>query len=370
MSQCHPQPSCRSRVTQFLAGFILLFFAGDWAIAKLRLPHLIGSTNIARRKWEMLRDQGVAPNVVILGSSFEEFGVNPTVLSEAAAEQFGREVTSMNLAAPASSLNTQYLVVRKLLEGSARPELVYMGITPYAADSGRERWIRNGLTALADHRDLCDCWPMDWSMFCETLTASMFRSYFQWNDLRLIVRNVVLATPWGDDLATAPSALGWREQSGKLRAQRTTPRGAGTERTSERYFAPAPWRFDSNNINGRRVRDAIAALRLNGVTVRLLELPHASISLIESDPRKNLYYRAFVDALVAETGVALVCPPEGLLVDEDYVDAGHLLPSGAAKLSRWLASDVTKALTARGARLAAANELRPPNRSGRRNPTD
>jgi len=89
----------------------------------------------------------------------------------------------------------------------------------------------------------------------------------------------------------------------------------------------------------------IRMLRDRGVEVRLLALPHASTSLAESDPGKNKRYRRFVNRLIAETGVALFHPPDCLLSDQDYFDDGHLFPTGAAKLSRWLAHDVAETLS-------------------------
>ncbi|MFQ5495336.1 MAG: hypothetical protein ACE5EX_08120 [Phycisphaerae bacterium] len=347
MDQRHAPSSCRSRVTRFLAGFLMLFFAGDWLIAQLRLPRVTGSTNASRKKWEMLRDRRTTPDVVVLGSSFEQFGVNPVILDERATEQLGRKITTINLAAPASSLNTEYLVVRKMLEGADRPRLAYLGITPYAVDAGQGDWLRHGLRAFADHRDLRASWSADWSTFRETLIASLFGSYFQWNDLRLMTERLVLAAKWDHDAETASNARGWLAWQGKRRPRKRRSEPATGAAVPETQVMPAAWRFDSNNINGRSVREAIAALRRHGVTVRLLELPHTSDSRVESDPRKNQPYRAFVDALIAETGVALVRPPEGLLLDRDFFDDGHLLPAGAAKLSRWLAADVVRALTNR-----------------------
>ena len=354
MTNRKKQSGVRTHVAQFLAGFLVLFAAGDWLIAQFRLPLLTAGGNEVRSKWEMYRDRSVTPDVVILGSSYEEFGVNPAVLDEQVGERLGREVSTMNLAAPASSPNTEYLVVRELLKGDDLPKIAYLGITPYAVDVGQRGWVRNGLKVFGNHHDLLACWSVDWMTFRETLIASVFRSYAQWSDLRLMMERFVLAANWDDGAESRPDAQGWRTWRGKRRPQVMRFEPASTLLDLETLGAG---RFGSDTINGRRVREAIAALRERGVTVRLLELPHASTSLAESDPKKNHAYRAFVDDLIADTGVSLVRPQEGLLVDADYFDDGHLLAVGAAKLSRWLARDTARALANHGNRVQDASGL-------------
>ena len=330
-----------------LAGFVAIFIAGDLILSQMRLPIPEGSTNMVRRKWEMLRDLEHAPDVVILGSSFEEFGVNPEVLDECATRALGRSVTSFNLAVPAASLNTEFLIVRNMLRSGCTPKVAYLGITPLAVDIAQKDWLNNGLRAFGEFQDLAGAWSTDRQAFGETLATSLFQSYFLWNDARLVSERFVLAAPIEAVWGVGRTERGWRAWRGKKRPQCNRAGPAESDTTA------LTRRFDLDNINGLRIRDAIESLREHGIEVRLLELPLASTALPMSAPSKNIRYRAFVEELLAETHVPLIRPPEDLLVDDDYFDDGHLVPGGAAKLSRWLAEDVVATLADRGTRVVA-----------------
>ncbi len=333
------QPSAVRYTTSFLAGFLSLFIVGDRIIARLHLPYIPGSTNAVRKKWESLQAHYDTPDVVILGSSYEEFGVNPLIIDEWVTKQLGRPITSVNLAAPATSLATEYLVVRELLGTGTSPTLAYLGITPFAVDVRQRDWIVNGLRAFGDYRDLTVSWSVDGVTFYEALSAALFRSYHQWNDLRLMMEHTVLSVPWESMNAASVGGRGWHAWQGKTRSQ--SRRSTKGHRDNNPETNPFQW----DNVNGQRAREMIRMLRDHGVEVRLLELPHASTALAKSDPGKNPRYRKFVNHLIAETGVSLVCPPDGLLDDQDFFDDGHLHTTGAAKLSRWLAHDISEVLS-------------------------
>ncbi len=346
MSQPANNHAARHTV-HFLAGFVALFVGGDLILSMMRLPIPEGSTNMVRRKWEMLRDLEHQVDVVILGSSFEEFGVNPEVLDEHATRALGQPVTSFNLAVPAASLNTEFLIVRNMLRSGCTPKVTYLGITPLAVDIAQKDWLNNGLRAFGEFRDLRHAWSTSRQAFGETLATSLFHSYFLWNDARLVSERFVLAAPIEGVWGVSRSERGWRAWSGKKRPQRDRPGPAESD------IASLKRRFDLDYINGVRIRDAIESLREHGIEVRLLELPLASTALPMSAPSKNRRYRAFVEELLAKTGVPLIRPPVDLLSDGDYFDDGHLVPGGAEKLSRWLAEDVVAALAGRGTRVAA-----------------
>jgi len=334
------------RTLHLVAGFLAVFIAGDLLLGRMRLPSPDGSTNAVRRKWQALLDSGYDPDVVILGSSFEEFGVNPEVLDTQAERFLGRPVTSYNLAVPAASLNTEYLIVRNMLRSDYRPKVAYLGITPFAVDIARKDWLHNGLRAFGELEDLPGVWDTDPGAFGETLFTSLSQSYYLWNDARLLSERVALAVPLQGESAIDDGARGWRAWRGKQRPQ--SHRAAPVEHGA----VPMSRRFALDNINGVRIRDAVAALRDCGIRVRLLELPLASTALADSAPRKNASYRAFVATLVAAVDVPLVTPPDGLLRDEDYFDDGHLTPEGAEKLSSWLSKDVAQALSESAGRVA------------------
>jgi len=326
-------------IASFAVGLVLVMVAGDLTLSMLPLPEVEGNTNRLFRKWYEYQQLEHPPDIVVLGSSYEEFGVEPAVLDATATALTGTPVTSFNLAAPATSLNTERLLVRRLVRQEKLPELVYLGITPFAVDTAQTNWLRGGLCSFGTAVDIEPVWRTDRTLVVDALGASVFRAYNRWNDIQLIGEKTLLGQPLTTTAYSDESSRGWRAWRGHRRLRREQPTDKGTS-----------WRrFDTGNINGQRIRQAIAELRRHGVAVRLLELPLASTALTEAAPSKNQPYQAFVQDLLADTGVTLVRPPAGLLQDSDYFDGGHLLPKGAEKLSRWMATDAAVALAARNA---------------------
>ncbi|UCF34268.1 MAG: hypothetical protein JSV78_02990, partial [Phycisphaerales bacterium] len=82
MKSAVPQESQKNRslsrhLLLALAGFALALCAGDGALSRVRLPHVTGSTNECRWKWELYENQQQTPDVVFLGASYVYYGVAP-----------------------------------------------------------------------------------------------------------------------------------------------------------------------------------------------------------------------------------------------------------------------------------------------------
>lgn len=326
------EASNRRRFATFLLALALTFIVGDMFLARIPFPQVYGSTNEIGWKWNLLQDAPRTPDVLILGSSFEAYGVSPRVIDRAIAEESGLANFSLNTSASASSAYTQRLFIERMLTAEIHPRIVYLGVTPHAVDHARESWMTNGLYSLGNWKHLSDARQISAEAARITVFTGLFDSFHRWNDCRLMVQRFLLGAPVNPKRDWQEDERGWLAWQGSSRKRRNVSTfGPGAEeqsRLNERYRP--------NTLNSQSLKASIQDLRGAGVDVRLLELPHSSYASWTADPGRNEPYQELIETIAAEASVPVVRPPAGLLTDEDYFDAGHLAPVGAQKVSRWL----------------------------------
>ncbi|MHC5108306.1 MAG: hypothetical protein ACYTHJ_00335 [Planctomycetota bacterium] len=337
-------------MTKMLIGFVGTVFALDLALARIEAPEIYGSTNRALWKWRLIENHPDVPEVVVLGCSYEVHGINPSVVDDTVASDSAATIETLNLASSASSLLTEYLMVRRLLESDKRPSIAYLGITPNAVDAWLHSWMTNGLRALGDVRDLPFALRGGSHLMAEAVPASLFQSYSLWHDTRLVTERVLLAAPIMPASDIRRYDNGWAEWTGGHVATPVADSDDTIRQDAMRL------RMSPDNINGIAIRRAITMLRARGVAVKMIELPLSSHAPAYADPKRNEYYHRFVARLVADTGVEILRPPPGLIADDDFWDDVHLTSNGARKVSQWLARDVINVL--HGSRHAAAGLAR------------
>ncbi|MGB0714323.1 MAG: hypothetical protein ACPGXK_00480 [Phycisphaerae bacterium] len=330
---------------QFLISFLLVFLAVDQFLALQPLRELYGSRNYSLWKWKLLSSQSEGPDVVVLGSSYEAYGINPQVMDAAIRQALNVERTTLNLSASASSLLTQYLFVSRMLDAGHQPDVVLLGITPNAVDTGLASWLRNGLGALG----AMDAVPLVFRhepRFLDTaIPAALLKSYPRWHDFRICVQRLMLAAPINPRSGEIRHANGWAEWRGDTNPGHETLDDSVDVISGHDVVMQE--RMASSNINGVAVRRSIRMLREAGVEVLLIELPHSRFAPAYASPSKNRPYAEFVEQLRRETSVVVVRPPDGLLTDDDYWDGVHLSAEGAAKYSQWMASHVVRSIQRR-----------------------
>lgn len=330
----------RRRATIMTVGFVCTFFAGDFFLARMRLPPVSGSRNECRRKWERFARLPTVPDVVFLGCSFEWCGIRPDTVDEEVARLTGVPITSVNLSTAQASLVTQSLMVRRMVEADRLPKLVYLGVGPLAVDDLRHDWLATGLISLGDVRDLPLAASVGSRLFIDTLRYSLFASSHQWSDCRQIARRTVIGASLNLSLISARDERGWLALEEDLGGEPgILPYRLGPSE-------PVASAIHEQNANGRSLRRAIDQLRSKGVVVRLIEMPLASTASSEDDPNRNQAYKELLSAVVTDTAIVVVRPPRGLVSDDDFVDKGHLHRVGAEKFSRWLARDVARVVGA------------------------
>lgn len=325
-----------------MLGFLLMLVAIDRLVATIELPPVDGTINTPRAKLQLYDKAVSPPDAVYLGISYTLFGVRPDTINPLTSSALNRNVHTLNLAAEGHTLLAQSLMALALIDRhenntSPLPKVVYFGISPGAADASQTSALRRSIQSLGSAAGTWLATTSPPELRSPAFASSLSASFHRWHDTRLIVRRLVTGTPLTSTGRAAYDQYGWKRWNGGTQRHRLAQQPATSPETPN----PA---FDIENVNGRALCIAIAQLKQAGINVCLLELPVSSTAPPHKQRHGNAPYLAFLDDIQHETGVRVTRPPNDLLTDDDYFDHGHLLPDGAAKLSRWLATDLINRL--------------------------
>lgn len=351
---CGTPGSQRKRIAYFCIGLVAAFFVGDRLIARLPLPVVSGSVNAPRQKLELYQNATRTPDAAFLGISYTLFGVRPDRIDAAASTALGRSVRTLNLAAEGHTILAQAIMARRLMDmttsGSTQqeadrqaaslPQVLYFGISPDAIDASQLEALRRTIRSLGGFYDQSIIAHAPVSLMADAIATQSLASYHQWHDSRLITQRMIKAAPLTHAGKTRDDLHGWRAWIGETK--RSTLSGAN--HNLEATVLDDDRGFGIETINGQILCRVIEELKERNVAVRLLELPVSSTAPPHKRRAGNQPYLSFVEMIHRRTGAPIIRPPAHLLSDQDYFDHGHLLPSGAAKLSAWLATDVVRTL--------------------------
>jgi hypothetical protein len=324
-----------------LAGFALTFCAGDGALSRVSLPHVTGSTNECRWKWELYEGRQQTPDVVFLGASYVYYGVAPKMVDAEVARLSTERITSLNLASPSATTVTQLMLVRRILSATDRPRLIYLSISPIAVDLRQREGLENSIRALGTFRELPIALRSNPTIAREAVLSAAFSSYHQWRDCRLLAQRTMEGAPAIIAVGMKLDERGWAAWTGGTDSNRRATLASSVLPQIEAD------RFADSTPNAVALREAIRLLRASDVPFRLLEMPLSTTAPPEAHPDLNVPYRALVDRVANEFDLQLVRCPEGIVADDDFFDGKHVNPSGAKRLSLWLAKDVAGNLPGR-----------------------
>ncbi len=344
----HPQQSCKQRFLLLLLGFSATFLLGDQLLSRLRLPYIYGSRNGARAKCELYEQSLVKPDIVFLGCSYELCAINPAVIDAEASRSLRRPVRSLNMAASAAGAHTQAMMLRRMWEKGRLPSLVYVGVCPVASDSSQRWWFINGLRALGGMRDVAPAAAINNDVMWDALRTGLFASRFRWEESRIAVKRLLMGAPANPTSKLRVTGNGWGEWTGGPRELPSLPGDAP--------LAAVRGGINPGNAHAQPFIEWVRRLQDSGVLVRLIETPQSAAASDYDRADRNQAYRRWIDAVIAETKATLVQPPPDLMQATDFFGPNHMNPEGAARFSRWLASDVATAVaTSETLRLRSAH---------------
>ena len=300
-------------------------------IAMDRLPVAAAHTPEFEITWTNLARLGTA-DVLVLGDSVAQQGIEPAVLSDALAGALGRPVSVFNAASPGGTMGVNWASVEQLAREGRLPEVAIVGIYPGTLKNDLTYSDIFGRTAMGGLFSDCD----RMSGYGEVLDcryASLSAAWRWRGHLDRIWQG--LSTTLPSKAGTGALRLredGFREGRGialeRLQAQLD---GADLRR---RIFAFPP------EVSDGYVR-LIEALRDNGVAIVPVAIPDTP-ALTERmelmQPGRRQLFRNALDVLESRTGLPFVDPVSfgRWWRDGQARNFNHLSAAGAVSFTRQL----------------------------------
>jgi hypothetical protein len=327
-----------------------LGLAVDGHAGRLRDPLYSGKLARLRALAAAARGGPTPLTVVMLGSSRVGYGFDARRFAR--HSDVGRPVIAANFGVPGAGPVTQALYARRLLGEGPRPEVVLLEVLPrmFAAtpdgvpgEFGPSLAIRMRASELDVLRSygypeaaLRTAW---WEATLSPTFARRFSlmSMFSPSSVRGEMR---------DDWSWTSDPAGWNPSQ----ARRIDPRAKAdaVERSRVEYEQPLAGLSDGLEPNAcRALADTLALLRREGVRAAVVVMPEASVMRGWTPPDGDALLRAWLTQLATNANVPFIDAREW--VDDDgFLDAHHLLQSGAAVFTDRLAAEAAPVLTGAG----------------------
>jgi hypothetical protein len=337
------QPSTRThhRLGGLLIGFAVTFLAADQLLARLRLPETPASTKAPKRMLADYAAQSPSIDVVFVGCSYTAFGIDPEAVDAAAAEQ-GLRIRSMNLGFGGAEALTSARLCELLLAGPQPPRVIYFELSPGILNA-RAPSLRYGVGQIGGPREARVLWEVSPRDRWTAVWSQVFACFHQWNEIEALMTCLRTGAPLNRPKyrRTPRGWLAWT--AGVARRDATIAEEIAKRDAYWGEFAVADYALEAI------VRVAELA-KSQGVTLRFFEMPMSSdwTRVIRPDVAER--YAAALQRL-HRSGLEgpWVCPT-GLIPDEEFFDSDHLVPAGAARMSRAIAEDLVTHLRFHSAR--------------------
>jgi len=326
----------KTDISWMIAGFVASIFMADYTLSRIRVPVQYGSTNECLKKLDLYNQTYPVPDVIFLGSSYGEYGINVVDIDCHVESLTGHHITSLNLCTSSASLHTQYLMIRRIIDSGRHPKIVFIESIPRGTVGYEYPWLRSGIKAMGDYRDIPTTLILNFALIKEGLLAAMFRSYPKWLDIQLATKRIISGAPRNPLQKTTYDHRGWAQRIQAFHYTATISPEL-YEEYKKSYFTEEAY----CKVNTEALRKTVALLRQNMIEVKLLEMPihpHANDFI---HPGKNVDYRNFVNQMVIELDLELVILDPILINEQDFFDMEHMKTTESYKLTHLLAQNIS-----------------------------
>jgi hypothetical protein len=299
------------------------------------------------------------PLVIALGNSRLQMGLSPAAMGF--ADQAGSPVV-YNLGIRGARILGSWLALQRVLDAGVRPAAVLVQVSAWdlAGQGPAERELRPwlGRFSAADLRRLAP-YTHDSGTLRRAWIAARINPW--WSFRVHVIRDVL-----PDYLPTPPveTVVGGRCVScfpfdypppmdrfgfGPVPYEAVSPDYYREvhELTTKTFRKALHGQVGVGTVNTRALRDLVSRCRREGIAVAFLWAPESPMFQAKYTREGWEAMLAFERSAAEEFGVEIFPAPDGLLTDDEFADAVHLLPKGAIKYSRWLADSHLKPWLAR-----------------------
>jgi hypothetical protein len=337
-------------------GWALLFFAAAQLLLAVAMERRVPQWRDREYGWKLARlRQRLArhpgrPLALMLGSSRTVYGFQAGCC-DALRGPGGEPFVGFNFGVAAAGPLREYLCLQSLLDEGVRPGLLLVEVLPPLLNEPgpdrvcEENWLYVPSLAAADVLRLR---PYD-SRPGRLLRTWLRSRLVPWHAHRARLLEG-WSRPWHSrEEGAGPLARmdrsGWIapewERVGDEKRRRETER-------ARRQYAGAFADFRLGGGPAQALRDLLARCRAEQIRVALVLMPEGTTFRGWYPPGMEAAVRHFLEQLQDGYGVAVI-DARRWVDDEDFWDAHHLLPAGAAAFSRRLVREVGHALKERAA---------------------
>ncbi|MFN2569576.1 MAG: hypothetical protein ABR564_08255 [Candidatus Dormibacteria bacterium] len=318
----------RQRLWTWATLFMLTLAAANTLIAGLepRLQPMSsqdtpGSVNRARN----LLGSGPRPDVLFMGSSLTNFGLDPRVAERAMARAGLSLKSAMNVGVLAGNIDINYLLLKNVIREEAKPRVIVYGISDYELnslvvdDEARLR-LMSPLLRLDDYDQYSGHGLRDKAHFLLDRLLPVYRDHQLVHD--------VIDPPPNPPRNVEPTYRGFYG---------IPPRSRFATWTDATAFEGIlrPYVFTGRQLN--RMREFLSLAHARQIDVVLVNMPATSLHRSYwSSPADVDRYVQMVGSLAAGAHVPLLemyRDAENRIPPEDYSDSHHLNEAGAAVLT-------------------------------------
>lgn len=334
------------RICLGLATFVLINF-----IVVLLEPYFLHiasyELNHAAEKILLYQDQP-APDILFLGSSRVENGLDPAIIEQTIAEQTGVRPRALNLGMPNSSLQLSYLVLKNIIQNNKKPSVIVYGLAELELDNPApdDNYYKEITTNIPNSEVLFR--PDDLGRYggnqLEQQANFMFGQLVPlFRDQKLILKALNIQFN-SENINHANYERDAAVPSNGFLAINQTLSHPETETNAGIYKEQLP-AFQPSNTDLGFLRDFLKLAKDRGIKVVLVNMPVSAVhQAFWNDDARLKAYRDTVQNLARENEVPLldVYRDDELLAPESFYDTNHLNSQGATILSQKLARDYLK----------------------------
>jgi hypothetical protein len=280
------------------------------------------------------------PDVILMGNSRVQAGLDPSLLVHRAEDQFQQPVTVLNLGLVGGTPQPNYWLLKNIIQSNKQPKLIIYGATEFEfnPNSKVERWnYADELATLGDYGDIFPDMSRHIDMQLNFLVGRVWQLYRYRNALNILIPDTLY--PDGSATSDAPveDALGFIPinhvmNSIDVRKMRYT-------------YLEDPGYVRSYTVQGYeadRFEQLLQLAQARGIRMIVINMPITRVHETFLPPGGYDSYRNYLKTITAKYGVEFVDYNNHDLWTEpdDFADTHHMNRVGAKKLSQLVSQQV------------------------------
>ena len=328
-----------------IAGFLVMVGLADGLAQAFRLKYWMPGVNDRSLNVYVYQKEDVTPDVLIIGTSQILRGLDPELIDRSLTADLGRPTTSYSVCQLGVSCFANSVVFSDVVASNGSPRVVVFGASPSSLNANNGN-IPKALRYYCSLSDLMRA--VSWMTTGSQWNGAAHGAFRGFANLALYGRHVVLPDQQRWMLNRLAKGRGRIAVSSREPLPRLSDLSAKARR--EKFYSmrsEVRFRYMSRFcIGGAPEAGLLSSCRLardRGIRMIIVNPPvTAEYRRLAYPPQVALEYSRFIEEVITSEHVDFVDLDRGVvqLTEDDFMDFSHLNAVGAAKLSRYVATEV------------------------------